>query len=189
MRTSSPIGSGAGQGSPLSPDLFLFAHFASSGGLACHHTSGGITLDCRMNLAPVQGEHAHGDGARWPVRTKVLGQSAAVRTARSGSLRAGRRSCKWPRSAGGYLEGQHSTPPALNLSVRGTIMTRHFNQRAIERAAVILRVAECFRRRIPRRAQGGAPRNRMLPQRSQRRGHRWPRSDRGDRRRLIYCAQ
>ena len=58
------------EGSPLSPDFFLFCPFRVVG-LACVPSlSGGITLDCRMNLAPVQGEHAHGYGARWPVNQR-----------------------------------------------------------------------------------------------------------------------
>jgi hypothetical protein len=39
-----------------------------------------VALDLGMNLARVQVEHAHGDGARFPIRVKELGQSAAVRT-------------------------------------------------------------------------------------------------------------
>jgi hypothetical protein len=56
----------------------------------------------------------------------------------------GQRSCKPPRLAGGHLEGTSSSTPLARLSVCGAIMTRQFDQRAIERAAVILRVAQRY---------------------------------------------
>jgi len=42
-----------------------------------------------------------------------------------------------------HLEGHHRRA-RYRLSVRGAIMTRHFDQGAIERAGVLLRVAERY---------------------------------------------
>jgi|SRR5580704_348990 hypothetical protein len=39
-----------------------------------------VALDRRRNLAQVRVEHADGDGARFPIRVKELGELAAVRT-------------------------------------------------------------------------------------------------------------
>jgi hypothetical protein len=114
-----------------------------------------------------------------------LGQSAAVRTARSGSLRAGRGSCTHLRSAGGYLEG-HQSSPRPRLSVRGASFrpTRDRTRRGYPKSRRTL-----FRRRTRRRAQGGSPGNGILPQRSQGRRQRQSRSDRSDRRRSLDCTQ